>query len=80
MIQMKSQIKSLATQNRIKLIINIAQFLNSVTEQINNINKNIVKIIIEIYNYNERAYKINEKNVLKSHIKINEIIQLLKRL
>ena len=40
----------------------------------NNINENIVKTIIEIYNHDERAYKIDEKNISKSRIKANEII------
>ena len=49
-------------------------------EQMNNINENIVKTIIETYNHDERAYEIDKKNVSKPHIKTNEIIQLLKRL
>ena len=77
---MKFQIKSLVTQNRVKLIINIVQFLNSVVEQMNDIDKNIVKAIIETYDHDERAYEIDEENISKSHIKTNEIIQLLKRL
>ena len=43
-------------------------------EQVNNINKNIVKAIVETYNYDKRAYKINKKKKLKSRIKTNEII------
>ena len=39
------------------------------TEQINNIDENIVKTIVEIYDYDERAYKIDEKNVSKSRYK-----------
>ena len=49
-------------------------------EQVNDINKNIVKAIVEIYNHGERAYEIDEKDVSESRIKINEIIHLLKRL
>ena len=77
---MKSQIKSFIIQDRIKSIINIVQFLNSIIEQINDIDENIVKAITETYDHDERAYEIDEKNVSKPHIKINEIIQLLKRL
>ena len=60
--------------------MNIAQFLNLMIEKINNIDENIVKTIVEIYNYDKRAYEINEKNILNFYIKTNKVIQLLKRL
>ena len=49
-------------------------------EQVNNIDENIVETIIKTYDHDERAYEIDEKNISESRIKINEVIQLLKRL
>ena len=49
-------------------------------EQVDEIDEDIVEAIVETYDHDERAYETDEEDVSESRIKINEVIQLLKRL
>ena len=47
----------------------MTRFLYSFNETIDNINKNLIKLIIISYSYEERAYETNEENIIIPRIK-----------
>ena len=79
--QIEANIKTLATQQRIKSAMNIAQFLNPKDENVDDIDDDLVDTIAKVYSQgDERIYETDEEDVSEPSIKSNEALQLLKRL
>ncbi len=78
---MPRDLMALTTTERIKSVINIAQFLNPVKETVDDFDDDVIDAIVEIYNTGaERGYETDEDDVSEPLVKGFEALQLLKRL
>ena len=65
----RSSMISFIDQNRVKIVISIDNFLNSIEERVNNYEKNIFDVIVKQYTSIEvRDYEIDEKKKVISKI------------
>ena len=74
---MSDQIDDLVRCNRIARAMAIDQFLNPITEVVEDNDDDVVNVITDAYSTGERAYESDEDDVLEHKISANEAIQAL---
>lgn len=72
--QIKDQIRDLTRQQRINNAIIIDQFLNLISEIVTDDDDNLINVIVDAYSKEEKAYELNEKDIIERKISTNEAI------
>ena len=67
-------------QQKIINVMIIDQFLNFISKIVKNKNKNLINVIVDVYNKKKNIYESNEKNAVAFKISTNKIIQTLQLL
>lgn len=69
------QIRDLVDQQRISNAMAIDQFLNPITEVVENNDDDLINVITDAYSKEEKAYESDEEDISERKISLNEAIQ-----